>query len=76
MKHPGLLIIDTPEDSGIDEGNLKNDLRLINSVISKSEKKYQIILTTGLNKYPEIFKEKIKERFNKEENIFILKERE
>ncbi|MCD8411235.1 AAA family ATPase [Tenacibaculum finnmarkense] len=76
VKHPGLLIIDTPEDSGIDEGNLKNDLRLINSVISKSEKKYQIILTTGLNKYPEIFTEKIKERFNKEENIFILKERE
>ena len=79
VKHPGLLIIDTPEDSGIDEPNLKKDLSLLNDTFlygSQSDKIYQVILTTGLDKYPEYFDEKIKDIFNKEENIFILKERE
>jgi hypothetical protein len=78
VKHPGLLIIDTPEDSGIDEDNLKNDLNLLDFAIkqgAESDKSYQIILTTGMNKYPESFTDNIKDRFNKEENIFILKER-
>jgi hypothetical protein len=79
VKHPGLLIIDTPEDSGIDEGNLKNDLSLLNYVIQKggeSKKSYQIILTTGLAKFPDSFNEYIKDEFNKEKMVFILKERE
>lgn len=78
VKHPGLLIIDTPEDSGIDKDNLKKDLDLINLIIEQgvdSKKEYQIILTTGLDKYPESFKDNIKDRFNKKEGIFILKER-
>lgn len=78
VKHPGLLIIDTPEDSGIDEDNLKKDLDLLNFAIEQgkeSKKEYQIILTTGLNKYPESFKENIKDSFNKINRIFILKEK-
>jgi hypothetical protein len=78
VKHPGLLIIDTPEDSGIDEDNLKKDLDLLNFAIQQvasSTKAYQIILTTGLNKYPESFKENIKDEFNESEGIFILKEK-
>ena len=78
VKHPGLLIIDTPEDSGIDEDNLKNDLSLINSVIEQGEtskKDYQIILTTGIDKYPESFKENIKDEFNENKGIYILKEK-
>jgi hypothetical protein len=78
VKHPGLLIIDTPEDSGIDEDNLKKDLDLLNFAIQQgasSKKEYQIILTTGLDKYPESFKENIKDEFNESEGIFILKEK-
>ena len=78
VKHPGLLIIDTPEDSGIDEDNLKNDLDLINFAIEQGEdskKEYQIILTTGFNKYPESFKENIKVEFNESKGKFILKEK-
>jgi len=78
VKHPGLLIIDTPEDSGIDEDNLKNDLSLLMNAIeygNQSDKTYQVILTTGLDKYPKNFNDKIKDKFNKEENVFILKER-
>ncbi|SOU86800.1 AAA family ATPase [Tenacibaculum dicentrarchi] len=79
VKHPGLIIIDTPEDSGIDEDNLRNDLSLLDFAIQHgkdNDKVYQIILTTGIDKYPESFTDDIKDRFNKEENIFILKERE
>ncbi len=78
VKHPGLLIIDTPEDSGIDEDNLKKDLDLLNLAIERGEsskKEYQIILTTGLDKYPESFKEDIKDEFNESKEIFILKEK-
>ncbi|MFD2528643.1 AAA family ATPase [Polaribacter marinaquae] len=78
VKHPGLLIIDTPENSGIDEDNLKKDLDLINFAIEKGEsskKEYQIILTTGLDKYPESFKENIKDEFNESEGFYILKEK-
>ena len=79
VKHPGLLIIDTPENSGIDEDNLKNDLNLLNDAIlyaNEGDKSYQIILTTGLDKYPDYYKEYIKDEFNEKENIFILKERD
>lgn len=79
VKHPGLLIIDTPEDSGIDEDNLKIDLKLLNDALQygkESEKGYQVILTTGLDKYPNDFKGNIVDSFNKEQNIFILKDKE
>lgn len=78
VKHPGLLIIDTPEDSGIDEDNLKKNLDLLNLAIEQggnSKKEYQIILTTGLDKYPESFKKDIKDEFNESKGIFILKEK-
>jgi predicted nucleic acid-binding Zn-ribbon protein len=78
VKHPGLLIIDTPEDSGIDEDNLKKNLDLLNLAIEQggnSKKEYQIILSTGLDKYPESFKKDIKDEFNESKGIFILKEK-
>lgn len=77
VKHPKLLIIDTPEDSGIDENNLKEDLLLLNQalqIVNAKKDDYQVILTTGLEKYPEEFKDFIIESFNKkEDNNFILK---
>ncbi|WP_298392348.1 AAA family ATPase [Flavobacterium sp.] len=79
VKHPKLLIIDTPEDSGIDDDNLKKDLTLLESALNyveASKKSFQVILTTGLEKYPDEFKDFIKEKFNKKnEGKFILKEK-
>lgn len=78
VKHPKLLIIDTPEDSGIDEKNLNNDLSLINKALELGEvkdKQFQIILTTGHEKYPSQFKPDVFEEFNKEEGKFILSEK-
>ncbi|MBI3729324.1 MAG: hypothetical protein HY254_13440 [Burkholderiales bacterium] len=53
---PRFLLIDTPETAGIELDNLKNCI----SQMEKFEtfgKSYQVILTTGLNKYPDSFKD-------------------
>lgn len=77
VKHPKLLIVDTPEDSGIDDDNLKKDLLLLKEILAEVEandEDYQVILTTGLEKYPDEYKDHIIEKFNqKQEGIFILK---
>lgn len=79
VKHPKLLIIDTPEDSGIDDDNLKEDLLLLNKalqIVNANEEDFQVILTTGLEKYPEEFSDLIIEAFNKkDQRNFILKEK-
>lgn len=79
VKHPRILIIDTPETDGIDTENLKHDLLLLTKALELSKKhpsddveNFQVILTTGRSKYPENFEEFIIERFNTETNQFIL----
>jgi hypothetical protein len=76
VKHPKLLIIDTPENSGIDIKNLNNDLLLLEKALelgTAKDKSYQIILTTGLEKYPTEFNDYVFEKFNKKQQEFILK---
>lgn len=79
VKHPKLLIIDTPEDAGIDDDNLKKDLLLLNEALTNvdaSAQSYQVILTTGLEKYPTEFEKFVFEKFNKkDEGVFILKKK-
>lgn len=76
VKHPKLLIIDTPEDSGIDNDNLEMDLLLLDKaleMVNANKNDFQVILTTGLKKFPNEFKDYIVETFNKKEhNKFIL----
>lgn len=79
VKHPKILIIDTPEADGIDTKNLKKDLLLLSKALELSKKKpndeigkFQVILTTGGSKYPKEFEEFIIERFNTKTNKFIL----
>nr|WP_298109821.1 hypothetical protein [uncultured Pseudomonas sp.] len=52
---PRFLLIDTPETSGIELDNLKRCLEKIGELGSYG-KSYQVILTTGLKKYPDSFK--------------------
>lgn len=74
VKFPKFLLIDTPETAGIDDKGLKESLRQILKIIPKKEvdvnsendieensqiEDYQIILTTGLNKYPSIYGENV-----------------
>lgn len=60
VNYPKLLLIDTPETAGVDSENLKQALSQIIKITENHEKdEYQIILTTGIDKYPEEFKESV-----------------
>ena len=55
VKFPRFLLIDTPETSGIDAENLNAALSRVVEVIAKGKvigRECQVILTTGLDKYP------------------------
>jgi len=79
VKHPRFLLIDTPEDSGIDTDALNMNLALLEDaiVIGTPEgtvvRDYQVILTTGYGKFPQEFEKYIIERFSKKDGSYILK---
>lgn len=81
VKHPRFLLIDTPEDSGIDTDHLNLNLSLLEEAIKLgsakdgSVKDFQVILTTGYGKFPVEFEKYILEKFSKKEGQFILKSR-
>jgi hypothetical protein len=79
VRHPRFLLIDTPETVGIDDDNLKNDLGELDLALSLSKEEesasnppYQVILTTGVGKYPSKYENKILLRFNTQEDSYIL----
>jgi len=79
VKHPRFLLIDTPENAGIDEGNLKLNLELLDLALELSKsmpdekiKDYQVILTTGVDKYPKSYSKYIKKVFSEKDNNLIL----
>lgn len=80
VKHPRFLLIDTPGDAGIDDTNLNLNLALLMKALELSKnnendvvKTFQVILTTGEERYPKIFEDRIKIRFSKDKGDFILK---
>ena len=72
VSYPRFLIIDTPETAGIDLENLINCISQLSKVID-NKKNYQVILTTGLKKYPDCFSENV--RFTIEEGNYLLQKR-
>ncbi len=56
---PRLLLIDTPENIGIDNENLKRLLDCLNDIENPKNLDYQIILSTGEGKYPESLKDNV-----------------
>lgn len=83
VKHPRFLLIDTPEDAGIDPSNLKLNIKLLDNALELSKnseedeiKEYQVILTTGFDKYPAEYNKFVKLKFNKEEGKYIFSKKE
>jgi len=60
---PRLLLIDTPETSGIDKDNLVRMMRQIDE-LDKVGKQYQILMATGETKYPPEYEDKVLIRLN------------
>lgn len=54
---PRFLLIDTPETAGIELDKLKICLNKIEEIRRQSSVRFQVILTTGLEKYPDEFKD-------------------
>jgi len=82
IKHPKFLLMDTPEDAGID--NISENILLFEKALELSKnnkneevKDYQFILTTGLCNEccPTEYEEYVKLDFNKKEGRFILEKR-
>lgn len=69
---PRLLLIDTPETAGIDLENLVNLLRQV-SVITGEKTNYQILLSTGVGKYPAEYSDRVILRLR--EDFRLLHER-
>lgn len=60
VSFPRFLMIDTPNKEGIDKENLITNIALLKKADEYKERRelpYQIILTTGLDTYPDEFKE-------------------
>ncbi|MCP1438404.1 energy-coupling factor transporter ATP-binding protein EcfA2 [Erwinia persicina] len=49
---PRILLVDTPENIGIDNENLKRMLDCLNMLENPNDLDYQVILSTGKGKYP------------------------
>lgn len=74
IPYPRFLLVDTPETLGIDSDTLKECIsKFEDKAICIPHKKYQIILTTGIGKYPEKFSEYVLERFEKGINPLLKK---
>ncbi|QRY55934.1 ATP-binding protein [Sphingobacterium siyangense] len=79
VKHPRFLLIDTPEDSGIDTDHLNQNLELLRDALIMGKqsdgtfKDFQVILTTGYGKFPPSFEKYVLEKFSEKDGNFILK---
>lgn len=67
---PQFLLVDTPENLGIDKDNLDKCMDRISELQSMD---YQIILTTGLGKYPKTLSGFIKQTVKEGEKLLKLK---
>jgi DNA repair exonuclease SbcCD ATPase subunit len=57
IKFPRLLLVDTPETAGVDSENLKVCISQYDKIVDGyTDKNHQLILSTGIDKYPEAFK--------------------
>lgn len=66
---PRLLLIDTPENIGIDNDNLKQMIGCLHSLENPRNLDYQVILSTGVNKFPESLKSNVILNLSKENRL-------
>jgi DNA repair exonuclease SbcCD ATPase subunit len=70
VKYPKFLLIDTPETAGVDAQNLKQAILQIGTVTSGHlSSEFQIILTTGQDKYPEQYIDNVLIRLSDENKL-------
>ena len=70
---PRILLIDTPENIGIDNENLKRMINCLSLIENPKDLDYQVILSTGVNKYPENLKENVVMQLSSDDRLLRLK---
>lgn len=70
---PRILLIDTPENIGIDNENLKRMINCLSLIENPKDLDYQVILSTGVNKYPEDLKENVVMQLSSDDRLLRLK---
>ncbi|UVI28146.1 hypothetical protein [Paenibacillus spongiae] len=74
---PRFLLIDTPENLGIDNENLDRVLqKIIPDPAVETKPDFQVILTTGINKYPPAFKEYVRDTLTDEDRLLKRRAKE
>ncbi|MEJ8847565.1 hypothetical protein [Variovorax rhizosphaerae] len=71
---PRLLLVDTPETAGIDLDVLIKMLRQVDALQNPKDFDYQIILSTGVGKYPPEFDGNVALRLTKEDRLLQTRE--
>lgn len=75
VSFPRFLLVDTPETAGIEKDHLMNCLSKFQD-LDKQQKTYQVILSTGLGKYPaSLAKYRVLYMPDKKKEHMLLKER-
>ncbi|NZA25499.1 AAA family ATPase [Luteimonas sp. SJ-92] len=69
---PRLLLVDTPETAGIDQENLIKNLRQISKIPDDAD--FQILLSTGVGKFPPEFADRVRIRLSKESKLLQVRE--
>ncbi|ELY2812533.1 AAA family ATPase [Cronobacter sakazakii] len=70
---PRLLLIDTPENIGIDRANLDRMLSCLEIIENPNKVDYQVILSTGEKKYPISMKNNVIIELTKKDKLLIKK---
>lgn len=74
VKFPRLLLIDTPRTGGIDEVELDKALRKLSEELEPfAGKSYQVILTTGLQTYPDVLESRVFHTLSDNSRLLIQK---
>ena len=74
IPYPRLLLIDTPETAGIDLDGLVKVIRKIAELENPNDKPFQILFSTGQDKYPPEFSSKVLLRMSKANRLLIPKD--
>ncbi|MEZ8330786.1 AAA family ATPase [Vibrio splendidus] len=78
VKFPRFLVMDTPEDSGIDKEKLIKNIGLLEGKLEEYnslDADYQVILTTGDDRYPPSYQGYVKDTFEEAKDNYILRPR-
>jgi chromosome segregation ATPase len=76
MQYPKFLLIDTPENLGIDHEQLEGLIAKIKEGKTEEElSEFQIILTTGISKYPPELKEDVLQTLTKKQRLLQEKQK-